>query len=132
MTDAELKKLKRNELLQMLIEQSKTVEALKAELEKKNKLLEERSIAINEAGSIADAALKLNGVFEAAQAAAEQYLESVKEQCQSGSIIFVKNENKSSDENKSADENKSSDNKHDDGNKINQRLRRIKMANRNW
>ena len=33
---------------------------------------------IDEAGSIAEAALKLNHVFEAAQEAAEQYLLSVK------------------------------------------------------
>lgn len=78
MTDTELKKLKRRELLQMLLEQSKTVEALKAELEEKNKLLEERSIKIAESGSIAEAALKLNNIFEAAQAAADQYLYSVK------------------------------------------------------
>ena len=37
----------------------------------------ERTLKINEAGSIAEAAVKLNGVFEAAQAAADQYLESV-------------------------------------------------------
>lgn len=78
MTDAELKKLKRHELLQMLLEQSKTVEALKAELEEKNKLLEERSIKLAESGSIAEAALKLNDIFEAAQAAADQYLYNIK------------------------------------------------------
>ena len=78
MTDAELKKLKRHELLQMLLEQSKTVEALKKELEEKNRLLEEKEIKIKEAGSIAEAALKLNNVFEAAQAAADQYLHNIK------------------------------------------------------
>lgn len=78
MTDAELKKLKRNELLQMLIEQSKVVEALKAELEEKDRLLKEKEILINNAGSIAEAALGLNKVFEAAQAAADQYLYNVK------------------------------------------------------
>lgn len=78
MTDKELKKLKRNELLEMLLEQSKTVEKLKAELEEKDRLLEEKSIKISEAGSIAEAALKLNNIFESAQAAADQYLYNVK------------------------------------------------------
>lgn len=78
MTDAELKKLKRNELLQMLIEQSKVVEALRAELEEKDRLLKEKEILIGNAGSIAEAALGLNKVFEAAQAAADQYLHNVK------------------------------------------------------
>lgn len=84
MTDAELKKLKRHELLQMLLEQSKTVEALKAELEEKNKLLEERSIKLAESGSIAEAALKLNDIFEAAQAAADQYLYNIKLAAENG------------------------------------------------
>lgn len=78
MTDIELKKLKRNELLQLLLEQSKTVEALRAELEEKNRLLEDRNIKIAQSGSIAEAALKLNDVFEAAQAAADQYLQNIK------------------------------------------------------
>ena len=35
-------------------------------------------LLLSEAGSIAEAALRLNGVFEAAQAAADQYLDSVR------------------------------------------------------
>lgn len=78
MTDAELKKLKRYDLLQMLLEQSKTIDALRAELEEKNRLLEARDIKIAQAGSIAEAALKLNNIFEAAQAAADQYLYNIR------------------------------------------------------
>ncbi len=37
-----------------------------------------REIELQEAGSIAEAALRLNGIFEAAQRAAEQYLSNVK------------------------------------------------------
>lgn len=37
-----------------------------------------REIELNEAGSIAEAALRINGVFEAAQRAAEQYLMNIK------------------------------------------------------
>ena len=39
--------------------------------------LEDRTVAAESAGSIAEAALKLNGVFEAAQKAADQYVASV-------------------------------------------------------
>ncbi len=77
MTDKELKKLKRAELLEMLLEQTKKVESLQAELELKNKELENRRIMIEKAGSIAEASLRLNEVFEAAQKAADQYLENV-------------------------------------------------------
>ena len=74
----ELKKLSRSDLLQMLIEQVKENDRLKAELEEKDRLLRDRQIKIQECGSIAEAALKLNGVFEAAQAAAQQYIDNVK------------------------------------------------------
>lgn len=78
MTDKELRKLSRAELLEMLLEQTKRIEALKAELELKNKELENRRIMIEKAGSIAEASLRLNEVFEAAQKAADQYLYNIK------------------------------------------------------
>lgn len=64
MTDKELKHLKRAELLEMLISQVEENERLKKSLEKAQKALSDRQILINQAGSIADAALQLNGVFE--------------------------------------------------------------------
>lgn len=77
MTDKELKRLSRTELLEMLIEQGKEVERLKKELEDTQKQLENRQLAIDSSGSIAEAALKLNGVFEAAQSSADLYLENI-------------------------------------------------------
>ncbi len=78
MTDKELKKLNRAELLEILLAQTKEFEELKSQFERLKKKSKDRQIAINEAGSIAEAALKLNGVFEAAQRAANQYLENIK------------------------------------------------------
>ncbi len=78
MTDKELRKLKRIEILELLLEQSRENERLRAEIEEMKKKLEDREIAIKESGSIAEAALKLNGIFEAAQKAADQYLENLK------------------------------------------------------
>lgn len=77
MTDKELRKLSRMDLLEILVEKSKENERLKLELEEVKKQLSDRMIKIEEAGSIAEAALKLNGIFEAAQAAADQYLENL-------------------------------------------------------
>ena len=51
---------------------------LREELEQAKKSLEKREIALNEAGSIAVAALQINGVFEAAQAASQQYIENIR------------------------------------------------------
>lgn len=78
MTDKELKKLNRAELLELLIEQMKENKRLQSELAAANERLEAHDIAIDEAGSIAEASLKLNGVFQAAQAAAAQYLENIR------------------------------------------------------
>lgn len=84
-TDKSLKKLKRNDLLRLLVEQSRQAEAYRAEseqriaeLEAENAALrsdlESREIKLREAGSIADAAMQINDVFAAAQQAADQYL----------------------------------------------------------
>lgn len=80
MTDRGLQKLKRVELLQLLVEQSRELDALRRELEETKKQLADRSLHMQEAGSIAEASMQLNGVFEAAQRAADQYLESIRYQ----------------------------------------------------
>lgn len=77
MTQEELKKLKRIDLLEMLIEQGKENEKLKKKLAQAEKELESRRIAIESSGSMASAALQLNNVFEAAEKAKEQYIENL-------------------------------------------------------
>ncbi len=127
MTGKELQKLRRQELLQLLLEQSKEVaqlqaehgdadqqaqqledsnERLSAKLEEKDALngklqgrldqkmarirqLEQemeawrqaRKSELERAGSVAEAALSLNGLFEIAQLAAEQYLYNIRLRC---------------------------------------------------
>lgn len=78
MTDKELRKLSRIELLELLLEQSREVERLKAELKDATEKLASRELEVNEAGSIAGASLHVNGVFEASQKAADQYLQNIK------------------------------------------------------
>ena len=78
MTDKELKKLNRTKLLQMLLEverENETLRARNAELEQQ---MSRRELQIASAGSIAEASLKLSGIFEAAQKAADQYLYNVR------------------------------------------------------
>lgn len=77
MTDKELQRLRRSELLEILLAQQKQIDSLKKELADANEQLAERKIVIEKSGSIAEAALKLNGIFEAAQRAADQYLYSI-------------------------------------------------------
>jgi hypothetical protein len=78
MTDKELRKLTRAELLELLLVQSKEIDRLNAELAQLQTQMQQREINLTHAGSIAEAALQLNGIFEAAQAAADQYLENIK------------------------------------------------------
>lgn len=78
MTDVELKKLNRTDLLELLLAQEKDNESLRQQLQLAKQQLEERSITLEECGSIAEASLHLNGVFQAAQAAADQYLTAIR------------------------------------------------------
>ena len=80
MTDKELKRLSRTELLELLVNQVEENEALKAQVSALTAKLEERAIQIEESGSLAEAALKLSGIFSAADEAAERYLENRKRQ----------------------------------------------------
>ena len=83
MTDKELRRLHREDLLQILINQQRQIDDMAAVIEDYEKQLADRHIAIEESGSMAEAALKLNGVFTAAQEAADQYLEETKQRVES-------------------------------------------------
>lgn len=78
MTEKELKKLSRRQLLELLLEQTERADQLQAKLDEAERRLRDRTLTESEAGSIAEAALRLNGVFESAEAAAAQYIENVK------------------------------------------------------
>lgn len=128
MTDRELHKLKRQDVLKLLLTQVKEaeelrnqlveakerlivaeesygrlrkrldnkdaqIEKLKSRLDKKDiqiknmkaaldKFREEKLEAARHPGSIADAALQLSGIFEAAEKAAELYLSNIKQLCE--------------------------------------------------
>lgn len=128
MKEKELNRLRKQDLLSLLLTQGKEAaalqeqitglsvsltekehnnERLKAKLDEKDELIEKlkgrlddkdarikeleerlrewresRNIELEEAGSIAEAALKLNRVFEAAQKAADQYIYNLKQRCE--------------------------------------------------
>lgn len=73
----ELKKMSRRDLLELLIEQGEQMEYLETRLNALETALRNRRITAEKAGSIAEAALRLNGVFEAAESAARQYIENI-------------------------------------------------------
>lgn len=74
----DLSKLKRSELLEIMLAQSEEIDRLRQELAKKDEELADRRITIAESGSIAEASLRLTRVFEEAQRAADLYLDNVR------------------------------------------------------
>lgn len=70
MTDTSMKRLKRDELLEMLLELEQENETLAAENKKLHKQLSQRELQIGKVGSLAEASVELSVVFSAAQDAA--------------------------------------------------------------
>lgn len=79
MTDKEIRHLGKTELLSILRDQEAELEQLRAQISKLQSELEEQTIQMDKCGSIAEASLQVNQVFQAAQAAADQYLANVRE-----------------------------------------------------
>lgn len=78
MTEKELKKLNRYQLLELLILQTERADKLQARLEELEKQKNDLDIQFTALGSIAEASLQISGVFQAAQAAADLYIEAAK------------------------------------------------------
>ena len=78
MTQQEFRRLTREDLMDIIYELQKKLAAAEQENEQLREKLAARELKIENAGSIAEAALALSGVFEAAQAAADQYLEQTR------------------------------------------------------
>jgi hypothetical protein len=67
-----------------MLQQQEKIEEQEAKILELQNELNRKAITLKESGSIAEATLALNGVFEAAQAAADQYLLSIKEKNSQG------------------------------------------------
>jgi len=78
LTEKDLKKLNRYQLLELLIVQTKRADELQAKLEAAEKQPANPDLEISSLGSIAEASLQLGGVFQAAQTAADLYVEAAK------------------------------------------------------
>lgn len=95
MTDKELRKLKRADLLSIMLEQSREIEQLRQKLSAAEASLRDKTIKIEQAGSIADASLQLSGVFEAAQLACQQYTQNIAQLSQKQDAICAQREKES-------------------------------------
>jgi hypothetical protein len=83
--EKQLRRLDRKQLLELLLIQIERADDLERRLEEAEKKLKNRELLQTKAGSLAEEALKLSGIFEVAQEAADLYLENVKRQQSLGS-----------------------------------------------
>ena len=76
--DKDLTKLKKKEILEIMVRQSEEIDRLNARIAELEKELEENRIEIDKAGSIAEASLAVTKVFQEADKAAKIYLENIR------------------------------------------------------
>lgn len=77
MKEKNLRRLSRGELLELLLVQTQEAERLQQRLQEAEALLAERHLKLHNAGDLAQAVLAVNNVMEAAQQAAQQYLDNI-------------------------------------------------------
>lgn len=78
MTEKEIRKLTRADLLEMLIDQSRELQDVRQRLREAEEELSKRALAIDKAGTLAEASMQLSGIFDAAQVACAQYTENIR------------------------------------------------------
>lgn len=74
----DIKKLSRADLIEIIYSLKKSEEALQEQVEALRAELDDRTIKLEKLGSVAEAAIAVSGVFDAAQSAADTYLDEVK------------------------------------------------------
>ena len=70
--------LSKNEMMMVMHDQEQEIEKLKARVEELQAKLDGYEIKVSESGSLAEAAAKVSGLFEAAQLTVDKYLENMK------------------------------------------------------
>lgn len=74
----EIRKLRRIDLLEILLAQNERIDELEQELEETKRQLENKKIKMRKIGTLAEASLQLNQIFEDADAAAKMYLHNIR------------------------------------------------------
>ena len=77
MTDKEFKRLSRSQLIEIIYQLQLKQDELTADNEKLSKALADKRLRVSKAGNIAEAALEIHNVMQAAQDAAAHYVEEI-------------------------------------------------------
>ena len=87
MTERELRRLSRADLLELLLAQRRENEQLRCMLDQTQSQLADRTIKIDNAGTLAEASLQLSGIFTAAQDACQYYVDNVQQLSERQSLV---------------------------------------------
>ena len=82
MEDRRLRKLTREELLELMLEQSKEIDRLRKEVEEAKAVLRDRDHRISSCDSVAQAAAEVSELYHAAQDAVDIYILNIRRICE--------------------------------------------------
>lgn len=77
-TKSDLLKLKKKDLLEIMLRQSEEIDALRAQVTELQAKLDDRNFEFDRIGSIAEASLAVTNIFDEAERAAKLYLENIR------------------------------------------------------
>ena len=81
--------LSKNEMMMVMHDQEQEIEKLKSQVEELQAKLDGYEIKVSESGSLAEAAAKVSGLFEAAQLTVDTYLENMKKRDEESEAVFA-------------------------------------------
>ena len=81
--------LSKNEMMMVMHDQEQEIEKLKSQVEEFQAKLDGYEIKVSESGSLAEAAAKVSGLFEAAQLTVDTYLENMKKRDEESEAVFA-------------------------------------------
>ena len=81
--------LSKNEMMMVMHDQEQEIEKLKSQVEELQAKLDGYEIKVSESGSLAEAAAKVSGLFEAAQLTVDTYLENMKKRDEDSEAVFA-------------------------------------------
>ena len=81
--------LSKNEMMMVMHDQEQEIEKLKSQVEELQAKLDGYEIKVSESGSLAEAAAKGSGLFEAAQLTVDTYLENMKKRDEESEAVFA-------------------------------------------
>jgi len=99
MTEKEFRRLKRRDMLEIMLAQSREIDRLRSALAEAEEKLNDRNLAVQQTGSIAEASLAVTEIFREAQRAADIYLANIYRRYPGGNAGHEEaNETKNSEE----------------------------------